>query len=599
MLAACVFVFLTVTIVGAQTGGLQLLYSSAKAGPNQGWAGSATKGAAITVWARNVGTVRGGSYITVAGVNLTSDSDYAEWGATTNPTTAKGFQRITFWLNGNMPAANTAGISVTVNGITSIALPFTIDNTGGGIFFADGTNGNDSWDGRYPDHSLGGSHGPWLHPFTVSIRTGEAPGEFIYMRNGTYTNICNGCSDTKVANIGYFEEGGANCTIYNPQINGTDALHYTVTSYPGELATLSGVSINAYSNYWTFTNFRMTNTGQAISLGNEWSFCSDCHMHQTGLDVIGMMFDGPFFWVGQKFADNTRWLANYHNSTPTCNTPTYSCSNVGTAYVLYWGSGDTTLVKDNEFHGGAMYQIHNYDENRCNATDLGRNFTNETIDSNLFDITRSAGNPQDMRAAILTGMDQNGAVYNNVTISNNVVYSRDNLVSLGMVYAFTDPGWNLTANGLYLYNNTFDAPGAPYFFTIGNSGTTAHWSNVVLQNNIAVGETQYEIFNDSLPNFQYAFQYNLVPQTPRTNSSGTVSNNIVGAPTFVNASTQDFHLQSGSLGIDQGTTLSSITVDYDGTTRPQGTAYDMGAFEYGSGTVTRPSPPTNLSAVVH
>src|SRR5579872_6317011 len=106
-----------VPVALAQSTAPQLLYLSAPAGPNQGWEGSATRGAAITVWARNVSSTRGTSYISVAGVALTSDSDYAEWGATTNPTTAKGFQRITFWLNSNMAlgsAGNTDGITVTV-----------------------------------------------------------------------------------------------------------------------------------------------------------------------------------------------------------------------------------------------------------------------------------------------------------------------------------------------------------------------------------------------------------------------------------------------------------------------------------------------------
>src|SRR3989339_665831 len=67
------------------------------------WGGAQEgKGAAVSVWARNCGTSRGSSYVTVGGVNLTDDSDYAEWGATTNPITAAGLQRITFWLNSNM-----------------------------------------------------------------------------------------------------------------------------------------------------------------------------------------------------------------------------------------------------------------------------------------------------------------------------------------------------------------------------------------------------------------------------------------------------------------------------------------------------------------
>ena len=73
--------------------------------------------------------------------------------------------------------------------------------------------------------------------------------------------------------------------------------------------------------------------------------------------------------------------------------------------------------------------------------------------------------------------------------------------------------------------------------------------------------------------------------------SGTTvqSNNLVDVnPLFVNAATFDFHLLAGSPAINAGTTLSDVPTAFDGTTRPQGAAYDIGAFEYGIINVTSP-----------
>ncbi len=51
-------------------------------------------------------------------------------------------------------------------------------------------------------------------------------------------------------------------------------------------------------------------------------------------------------------------------------------------------------------------------------------------------------------------------------------------------------------------------------------------------------------------------------------------------PMFVNPDAMDFHLSAGSPLIDFGTALASVPDDYDGVARPQGSGYDIGAFEF-------------------
>ena len=53
-----------------------------------------------------------------------------------------------------------------------------------------------------------------------------------------------------------------------------------------------------------------------------------------------------------------------------------------------------------------------------------------------------------------------------------------------------------------------------------------------------------------------------------------------GDPRFVDASASIFDLQPGSPAIDRGRTLTGFEDDFSGTVRPQGTAWDIGAFEY-------------------
>lgn len=73
-------------------------------------------------------------------------------------------------------------------------------------------------------------------------------------------------------------------------------------------------------------------------------------------------------------------------------------------------------------------------------------------------------------------------------------------------------------------------------------------------------------------------------------------NNVDGSAVFENPAAGDFRLKAGAALIDVGTTISGLTTDIIGTTRPQGSAYDIGAFEYASGGPP-PTPPSGTVTI--
>jgi len=85
------------------------------------------------------------------------------------------------------------------------------------------------------------------------------------------------------------------------------------------------------------------------------------------------------------------------------------------------------------------------------------------------------------------------------------------------------------------------------------------------------------------------------PLTPATNY--IAADNIIGQnPKLVNLAGKDFHLQSNSPAINTGLATNTPSVDFDKNTRPQGSVYDIGAYEYVSGgDSTPPAAPSGLT----
>ncbi|MCI0486114.1 MAG: Ig-like domain-containing protein [Blastocatellia bacterium] len=77
-------------------------------------------------------------------------------------------------------------------------------------------------------------------------------------------------------------------------------------------------------------------------------------------------------------------------------------------------------------------------------------------------------------------------------------------------------------------------------------------------------------------------------------SRGHDPNSFIATPTslFVNAALQDYHLWAGSPAIDKGTAVPDVAADIEGSPRPQGPAYDIGAYEHPVACGSDSSPPS-------
>ncbi len=123
-----------------------------------------------------------------------------------------------------------------------------------------------------------------------------------------------------------------------------------------------------------------------------------------------------------------------------------------------------------------------------------------------------------------------------------------------------------------LYNCTF----------VGKTGDMGYMidqpaSNLILRNTIFAGFTK-GMSNGSLSAVDD--DYDVYFSTSGTLGYTMGPHSFNADPLFVNPAGSDYHLQAQSLAIDAGTTLAQVTTDLDGNPRPQGVAYDIGAYEF-------------------
>lgn len=193
-----------------------------------------------------------------------------------------------------------------------------------------------------------------------------------------------------------------------------------------------------------------------------------------------------------------------------------------------------------------------------------------------------------------TGAVTNAA--NGIIVRNNVIHN----VTYGMLLQSADDVpylvynnllYNLTSSGIdvysrltgaKIYNNTIHACGYRGI-EVGSSGAAV---GILIKNNSITNCAAEAIRVGNASGLSSAtIQYNDYNGNGNgnipidDNSLSTITNNITTVPAYTNAGAFDFSLAGGSGHIDAGTTLADVPYDIAGLARPQGTLYDIGAYE--------------------
>ena len=550
-----------------------IFYTDILSGPNSG-TNDGPGGCYLTIFGKGFGAGKGTSRITVGGSEVGA---YKYWSDT----------RVSVQLG---PQNHSGDIVVTTSGGSATAPDqFTVRD--GDIYFVSLT-GNDS------TGVVNDINHPYHDPQYVESLSNFGPGDFIVVRGGTY-DLDDGTYQMKSSRWIY------------PRKSGTDGYPLTFYGYPESDGTFPNVRIDhpghrLWSNYtivsnWVVANFEVSlsvcdpsRPANFIGVGRPAAACpagytfsngrfvnidahGGCGSTVQGSDGIavarvenvkllgisvhdhrdgGAITDHPIYLSAEQRNVEVGWCSVYNIARSRALIQVHTDSFSGTCY------GSKTIT-DIYIHDCVIHDVNGQ------AILIGGGTGDVFLYNNvIYNTPYSRIDPWTYDDVISLRADGGAAhirMYNNIIYGNPRVDGSGELLGIGPVVGSSNVR-------LTLFNNIFYVADSSDQYYTYHTGKASNY-NITSDNNVWYGSSS------GLPPF-------------------AGPNDRVVDPKFVNPAGHDFHLKSDSPCIDRGSSVpgSLVKRDFDGITRPQGTAIDIGAYEYDGAPSTALPPPSTITA---
>ncbi|GEM_PF-2406633 len=391
-------------------------------------------------------------------------------------------------------------------------------------------------------------------------------------------------ANTLVAGDTVFIRAGTYAEQVLPANSGTAGNPIVYMSYPGDVVTIDGNSVSLQEweglfeidskSYITVSGLRVVNVGPN---GNN-----------TGIQVE----NSNHIIIKNNYTNNTAssgiivWSST--NILVDNNEVVHACSKGATSINECISVGETSNfeISNNYVHDGNSYRGEGIvlKDGSSNGTVHGNTvhtvpFVGIYIDAwdkytHDFKIYNNVVHDVFQGDGISIGSEQ-GGLLKNIYVYNNVSYHNE-FVGISIHKCCIS---SHTLNTIHVINNTVYNNGWKDWgggITLDNKQA----QNVLFRNNISSDNLSFQIALEEFTQNAVTVDYNLIDGFRGYQGEVYGDHYVTGNPKFVNAGGADFHLQNGSPAIDSGTGTSAPNDDFDGVSRPQNGAWDIGAFEY-------------------
>lgn len=301
------------------------------------------------------------------------------------------------------------------------------------------------------------------------------------------------------------------------------------------------------------------------------------------------------------------WVQGDHNTI--INNRIHDCGTSGDASGLVVEHGKYNRIAFNEAFNNSWNGL-DIEDSEYSVIEYNTTYNNGHQGINVFSDTGS------YYGLMRENHIRNNISYNNVACGIYTRYLIDNVISNNLVYDNTKWGIILHKGGTgapsnyeantRIYNNTVVGNGYDGIYIC--SANRVEIKNNILSRNNVTGDAKAELRVDKIDN--HVIDYNLYDAGSGTevcwygegkitldefrelNGSIYEQNGIAAVAGFVNKATSDFRLNATSPAIDIGINLSSegISTDIEDISRPQQDFWDIGAYEWVSGSGEPPTP---------
>jgi hypothetical protein len=620
------------TPLQAQTQPPAIFFTDLDSGPN---AGGETvggfSGAYVTIYGNFFGSSQGSATVTWNGQNclrvVGPTGSYSGWGSS-----HFWYQEIVVQV-GSACTPGTGNFVVTVNGMPSNPVPFTVRSTG--AIYAVSTAGSDS------------NSGSFSNPFATIRHCKDVltPGDTCYIENGvSATTVDDFSAAISMSNT---EKGES-------QVTGTAGKPIALVAYPGATVTVGLSATNsAYyglrvpyvgltANYVTIAGITFSPSQEAMdAAGNPGTTSPPVVQVSTNWRVVANLFECPNANQedGCFSSHELSYIQFLGNEATNISTDCCSGSPAGKEQHAIYFSSDTNHVV------AAWNYIH--DNLSCRAIQF---FSSPLNGGGASDPTGHSQFDLSVHDNVITNDPCDGINFATVDPSQGKVEAYNNLIyhvgigpdqkggedsgDFSCIYIAAETNTGTPGTGtIEIYNNTLYDCGSfaasypnngSFMINSGESGLLVDIRDNILyqiaasSRSAAVnGGSTAEPFGNAPSDAGGAWlagtvsgTNNLLYSTAGASLPSFLTNTVNADPMFSNLSLFNFGLTSSSpargaaIAITSSNTYDNFTpwngnpTDLEGVVRPQGSEYDIGAYEFFTGAATPPNPPTGLTAVV-